>query len=69
VKREAREMLMAKEQDLGQEAVMAMIDLFKTNVENAEIYLEFGNNDDFRRGWVKRELMKMNHVWPDNSAT
>jgi hypothetical protein len=40
-------MLMAKEQDLGQEVVMAMIDLFKTNVENAEIYLGFSNNNDF----------------------
>jgi hypothetical protein len=57
-------MLMAKEQDLDQEAVVAMIDLFKTDVENAEIYLGFGNNDDFRRAWVNRELKKMNYVWP-----
>ena len=42
---------------------MALLDLFKTDVDEAESYLGY-DSDELRRAWVNRELKKMG--FPDS---
>ena len=44
VKWNTQKLLLENEQDLDQKAMLALIDLFKIDVENAEIYIGFSDN-------------------------
>ena len=67
-RRLAQELLEASEPDIGDEALLTIMDLFKADEENADMYLGF-KRDSLRSLWVRRELKKMNFVLPDESSS
>jgi hypothetical protein len=48
-------MLEASNQILGDEAILALINLFNIDVETAATYVGF-KRDSLRKAWVRREL-------------
>jgi hypothetical protein len=64
VKAKARTMLEEQGDDIGDEAMLAIMDLFKQDVENAHMYIGF-KRESLRKRWVRRELAKMNFTLDD----
>jgi len=64
---QAQDMLEQSEPDLGDEAILAIMDLFKSDVQSARMYVRFKRNS-LRKRWIRRELQKMNFVLPDEPA-
>ena len=67
VKDRARALLEEQENDIGDEAMLAIMDLFKENTENARMYIGF-KRDSLRKRWIKRELAKLNFVFEDERS-
>lgn len=59
--------LLQRTEDLPYEAILAIIDIFRTDSAAAEIYLTL-EPEDLRRAWVRRELKKVNFVLPSESG-
>lgn len=65
---QAQDMLEKDEPDIGDEAIIAIMDLFKSDVASARMYVRF-KRTSLRKRWVRRELQKMNFLLPDEPAS
>ena len=58
VKAKAIEMLKQNEKDLEDDALLALLDLFKTNVDKARTYTKLWR-ESLCKCWVEKELQRM----------